>query len=76
MSLGPICILDKDAAEIVYFSLVSSFLVNPYKRDHWMFGTGRRTWPGIPFVSHEISPTLSGMLWTFGMRLLPVNQLI
>ncbi|KAH7107214.1 cytochrome P450 [Auriculariales sp. MPI-PUGE-AT-0066] len=46
-------------------------LADPYERDHWMFGAGRRACPGIAVAEREIWLTISRMLWCFSMEAIP-----
>ncbi|KAJ7870670.1 cytochrome P450 [Mycena leptocephala] len=41
---------------------------DPYQRDHWMFGAGRRICPGMIVAEREIWLTVSRMLWAFTME--------
>ncbi|KAJ7339738.1 cytochrome P450 [Mycena albidolilacea] len=49
----------------------SANLTDPYQRDHWMFGAGRRICPGMIVAEREIWLTISRMLWAFTMESLP-----
>ncbi|KAJ3727480.1 cytochrome P450 [Lentinula raphanica] len=49
----------------------SANLMDPYQRDHWMFGAGRRICPGMIVAEREIWLTISRMLWAFTMESLP-----
>ncbi|KAF7332959.1 Cytochrome P450 [Mycena venus] len=49
----------------------SANLADPYQRDHWMFGAGRRICPGMIVAEREIWLTISRMLWAFTMESLP-----
>ncbi|KZT73750.1 cytochrome P450 [Daedalea quercina L-15889] len=49
----------------------SANLTNPYKRDHWMFGAGRRICPGMIVAEYEIWLAISRMLWAFNMVEIP-----
>ncbi|PLB50375.1 cytochrome P450 [Aspergillus steynii IBT 23096] len=48
-------------------SAESANLADPEKRDHWMFGAGRRICPGMIVAEREIWLTISRMLWAFDM---------
>ncbi|KAI0890980.1 cytochrome P450 [Annulohypoxylon nitens] len=52
-------------------SAESANLGEPYKRDHWMFGAGRRICPGMIVAEREIWLTVSRMLWAFDMAEIP-----
>ncbi|KAJ7607948.1 cytochrome P450 [Roridomyces roridus] len=52
-------------------SAESANLADPYERDHWMFGAGRRICPGMIVAEREIWLTISRMLWAFTMEALP-----
>jgi len=52
-------------------SAASSNLADPYERDHWMFGAGRRICPGMWVAEREIWLTISRMLWAFDMEAIP-----
>ncbi|XDG05531.1 hypothetical protein ABKA04_005146 [Annulohypoxylon sp. FPYF3050] len=52
-------------------SAESANLSEPYKRDHWMFGAGRRICPGMIVAEREIWLTVSRMLWAFDMTEIP-----
>ncbi|GJE93448.1 cytochrome P450 [Phanerochaete sordida] len=54
-----------------YSNAESANLADPYQRDHWMFGAGRRICPGIPLAEQEIFLAVAGMLWAFNMQQLP-----
>ncbi|KAJ6529371.1 cytochrome P450 [Mycena capillaripes] len=56
-----------------FTSAESANLADPYQRDHWMFGAGRRICPGMIVAEREIWLTISRMLWAFTMVSLP-NQ--
>ncbi|KAH7010931.1 cytochrome P450 [Macrophomina phaseolina] len=49
----------------------SANLSDPHKRDHWMFGAGRRICPGMIVAEREIWLTVSRMLWAFNMSEIP-----
>lgn len=49
----------------------SALLADPYERDHWMFGAGRRICPGMIVAEREIWLTISRMLWAFDMVQIP-----
>nr|BAK09394.1 cytochrome P450 [Postia placenta] len=49
----------------------SANLANPYDRDHWMFGAGRRICPGMIVAEREIWLAISRMLWAFDMVEIP-----
>ncbi|KAF2006507.1 cytochrome P450 [Amniculicola lignicola CBS 123094] len=48
-------------------SSTSSNLPDPYARDNWMFGAGRRICPGMLVAEREIFLAISRMLWAFRM---------
>ncbi|KAJ7615860.1 cytochrome P450 [Roridomyces roridus] len=52
-------------------SAESANLADPYTRDHWMFGAGRRICPGMIVAEREIWLTVSRMLWAFTMEAIP-----
>ncbi|THH14413.1 hypothetical protein EW146_g5914 [Bondarzewia mesenterica] len=52
-------------------SAESANLSDPYQRDHWMFGVGRRICAGKIVAEREIWLTISRMLWAFEMRQVP-----
>ncbi|EIN04006.1 cytochrome P450 [Punctularia strigosozonata HHB-11173 SS5] len=52
-------------------SAESASLANPYERDNWMFGAGRRICPGILVAEREIWLTISRLLWAFNMAEIP-----
>ncbi|KAI0746299.1 cytochrome P450 [Daedaleopsis nitida] len=49
----------------------SANLPDPMKRDHWMFGAGRRICPGITLAEREIFLAVSHLLWAYKMEELP-----
>ncbi|KAL5518465.1 hypothetical protein ACEPAH_147 [Sanghuangporus vaninii] len=49
----------------------SANLSDPYERDHWMFGAGRRICPGMIVAEREIWLAISRMLWAFNMYEIP-----
>ncbi|CCM00858.1 uncharacterized protein FIBRA_02904 [Fibroporia radiculosa] len=49
----------------------SANLADPYERDHWMFGAGRRICPGMIVAEREIWLAISRMLWAFNMVEIP-----
>ncbi|KAF9499951.1 cytochrome P450 [Pleurotus eryngii] len=49
----------------------SANLANPYERDHWMFGAGRRICPGMWVAEREIFLCISRILWAFRMHEIP-----
>ncbi|KZT07802.1 cytochrome P450 [Laetiporus sulphureus 93-53] len=49
----------------------SANLADPYERDHWMFGLGRRICPGIIVAEREIWLSISRMIWAFNMVEIP-----
>ncbi|KAF2450909.1 cytochrome P450 [Karstenula rhodostoma CBS 690.94] len=52
-------------------SSTSANLADPYERDHWMFGAGRRICPGMLVAEREIWLAISRMLWAFDMVQIP-----
>ncbi|THH14404.1 hypothetical protein EW146_g5920 [Bondarzewia mesenterica] len=54
-----------------FTSADSANLTDPYERDHWMFGVGRRICPGMIVAEREIWLTISRMLWAFNMKEIP-----
>ncbi|KAI8627254.1 cytochrome P450 [Xylariaceae sp. FL1651] len=53
----------------------SSNLADPYKRDHWMFGAGRRICPGMWVAEREIWLVISRMIWAFNMEAVPEHPI-
>ncbi|KAI3396191.1 hypothetical protein diail_394 [Diaporthe ilicicola] len=49
----------------------SSNLMDPYERDHWMFGAGRRICPGMIVAEREIWLTISRLIWAFTLEQVP-----
>ncbi|KAG7085967.1 hypothetical protein E1B28_003492 [Marasmius oreades] len=49
----------------------SANLANPYERDHWMFGVGRRICPGMWVAEREIFLVIARLLWAFDMKEIP-----
>ncbi|KAI0570369.1 cytochrome P450 [Pyrenophora tritici-repentis] len=49
----------------------SARLPDPYSRDHWTFGAGRRICPGMLVAEREIWLAISKMLWAFTMAEVP-----
>ena len=49
----------------------SANLADPFARDHWVFGAGRRICPGINVAEREIFLTVARMLWCFRMEEVP-----
>lgn len=47
--------------------LESANLADPYKRDHWMYGAGRRICIGILLTEKETFLAISRLLWCFHM---------
>ncbi|KAJ6622598.1 cytochrome P450 [Mycena sp. CBHHK59/15] len=54
-----------------FSSAESANLSDPYKRDHWMYGVGRRICIGILLADKELSLVISRMLWAFNMTEIP-----
>ncbi|KAI1839626.1 hypothetical protein JX266_014164 [Neoarthrinium moseri] len=52
-------------------SVQSSRQPDPYQRDHWIFGAGRRICPGMQVAEQEIWLTISRILWAFDMKPVP-----
>ncbi|KAF9261047.1 cytochrome P450 [Marasmius fiardii PR-910] len=52
-------------------SSVSANLANPWERDHWMFGVGRRICPGMRVAEREIFLVIARLLWAFDMKETP-----
>ncbi|KAJ6474286.1 cytochrome P450 [Mycena sanguinolenta] len=52
-------------------SAESAHLPDPYQRDHWIFGAGRRICPRMIVAEREIWLTIARMLWVFKMEALP-----
>ncbi|KAJ6577307.1 cytochrome P450 [Mycena capillaripes] len=52
-------------------SAESANLADPYKRDHWMFGVGRRICIGMLLADKKIFLAISRMLWSFNMAEVP-----
>ncbi|KAH0581504.1 Cytochrome P450 1A1 [Termitomyces sp. J132] len=49
----------------------SANVADPYERDHWMFGVGRRICPGMWVAEREVFLAISRMLWAFKMEEIP-----
>ncbi|KAL1859820.1 hypothetical protein Daus18300_009410 [Diaporthe australafricana] len=49
----------------------STNLTDPYERDHWMFGAGRRICPGMIVAEREIWLTISRLIWAFNLEQVP-----
>ncbi|KAF7535862.1 hypothetical protein G7054_g5007 [Neopestalotiopsis clavispora] len=49
----------------------SSNLADPYQRDHWIFGAGRRICPGMWVAEREIWLAISRLIWAFDLEALP-----
>ena len=52
-------------------SAQSSNLTDPYQRDHWMFGAGRRICPGMIVAEREIWLAISRLIWAFTLEQVP-----
>ncbi|KAI9037331.1 cytochrome P450 [Aspergillus affinis] len=52
-------------------SAESAHLADPEKRDHWMFGAGRRMCPGVNLAERVIWLSISRLLWAFDMVEIP-----
>ncbi|KAG6363664.1 hypothetical protein INS49_008765 [Diaporthe citri] len=52
-------------------SAQSSSLTDPYQRDHWMFGAGRRICPGMIVAEREIWLAISRLIWAFTLEQVP-----
>ncbi|KAK7707969.1 hypothetical protein SLS64_006791 [Diaporthe eres] len=52
-------------------SAQSSNLSDPYQRDHWMFGAGRRICPGMIVAEREIWLAISRLIWAFTLEQVP-----
>ncbi|KAJ7165681.1 cytochrome P450 [Mycena crocata] len=52
-------------------SAESANLADPYKRDHWMYGVGRRICIGMLLADKELFLAVSRMLWSFNMAEIP-----
>ncbi|KAK7036781.1 hypothetical protein VNI00_011447 [Paramarasmius palmivorus] len=52
-------------------SAESANLSDPYKRDHWMFGVGRRICIGMLLADRELFLAITRMLWAFHMSEIP-----
>ncbi|POS73604.1 hypothetical protein DHEL01_v207996 [Diaporthe helianthi] len=52
-------------------SAQSSNLTDPYQRDHWMFGAGRRICPAISVAEREIWLAISRLIWAFTLEQVP-----
>ncbi|KAJ7883512.1 cytochrome P450 [Mycena olivaceomarginata] len=53
------------------FTFNSANLSDPYKRDHWMYGVGRRICIGMLLADKELFLAISKMLWSFDMAEIP-----
>ncbi|KAJ8094055.1 hypothetical protein PM082_009945 [Marasmius tenuissimus] len=49
----------------------SANLADPYARDHWMFGVGRRICPGMWVAEREIFLVVARMIWAFNLESIP-----
>ncbi|KAJ8092104.1 hypothetical protein PM082_021636 [Marasmius tenuissimus] len=49
----------------------SANLANPYERDHWMFGVGRRICPGMWVAEREIFLVVARLIWAFNLQSIP-----
>lgn len=49
-------------------------MADPYERDHFTFGAGRRICPGSRFAENTLTLALANMLWGFEMR--PSQQIL
>ncbi|KAJ7642046.1 cytochrome P450 [Roridomyces roridus] len=45
----------------------SAKLLDPYARDHWAFGAGRRICPGMAVAERELFLAFSRILWSFNV---------
>ncbi|KAL2867474.1 cytochrome P450 [Aspergillus lucknowensis] len=45
---------------------------NPYQRDHWDFGAGRRVCPGMHLAENSLFITIAKILWAF--RVVPTGK--
>ncbi|THH32711.1 hypothetical protein EUX98_g1430 [Antrodiella citrinella] len=52
-------------ADDILSSSESSNLPDPYQRDHWMYGVGRRICPGSAFADRSLLLAISRLLWAF-----------
>lgn len=52
-------------------SAQSSNLTDPFQRDHWMFGAGRRICPAITVAEREIWLAISRLIWAFTLEEVP-----
>ncbi|KAG8164966.1 hypothetical protein KVR01_005241 [Diaporthe batatas] len=52
-------------------SAQSSKLTDPYRRDHWMFGAGRRICPAMAVAEREIWLAISRLIWAFTLEEVP-----
>ncbi|KAJ7154265.1 cytochrome P450 [Mycena filopes] len=52
-------------------SAESANVPDPYKRDHWMYGVGRRICIGMLLADKELFLAISRMLWAFNMTEIP-----
>ncbi|KAL7747728.1 hypothetical protein RI367_006844 [Sorochytrium milnesiophthora] len=48
---------------------------DPYARDHWIFGAGRRVCAGIAVAEREIYLAVARMLWCFTMHKIPGEEI-
>ncbi|KAF7363031.1 Cytochrome P450 [Mycena venus] len=49
----------------------SSKLADPRKRDHWIFGAGRRICPGLVLAERELWLAISGLIWAYTFHQVP-----
>ncbi|ETS78836.1 hypothetical protein PFICI_08689 [Pestalotiopsis fici W106-1] len=53
----------------------SSNLADPYQRDNWMFGAGRRICPGMWVAEREIWLAISRLIWAFDLEAVPEHPI-
>ncbi|KAL0566828.1 hypothetical protein V5O48_015172 [Marasmius crinis-equi] len=53
----------------------SANLANPYERDHWMFGVGRRICPGMWVAEREIFLVVARLIWAFNLQSIPGEKI-
>jgi len=46
----------------------SAKLLDPFARDHWAFGAGRRICPGMAVAERELFLAFSRILWSFNLK--------
>lgn len=54
-------------------SIEYAAMADPYARDHFTFGAGRRICPGSRFAENSLTLALANMIWAFEIKPPPVN---